>query len=214
MAFAPAIEVLKNLLKPLEPDVRNRHRDPPRMDRDERTLVDEALRDPAAFAEIVKRHKAMVFSVAYNFFGNRSVAEDIAQDAYLELYRNLGKIESDLHLTFWLRQTVTRKCIDWNRRLKHRRHQPLEDAPEPGFEPAESDPMLAEQLSRMVATLPEKMRLVVILRFQEDLKLAEIGEALEMPVNTVKTTLRRALERLRPKAAHLEPEALYGPIRA
>jgi RNA polymerase sigma-70 factor (ECF subfamily) len=184
------------------------------MDRAERTLVDGALADPAGFAEIVRRHKAMVYSVAYNFFGNRTVAEDIAQDAYLELYRNLGKIESDLHLTFWLRQTVTRKCIDWNRRLKHRRHQPIEDAPEPGFEPEPRDPILAEELDRMVAALPEKMRLVVILRFQEDLKLAEIGEVLAMPVNTVKTTLRRALERLRPKAAHLEPEALYGTIRA
>jgi RNA polymerase sigma-70 factor (ECF subfamily) len=184
------------------------------MHRDDRTLVDGALRDPAAFSRIVDRHKAMVFSVAYNFFGNRSVAEDIAQDAYLELYRNLEKIESDLHLTFWLRQTVTRKCIDWNRRLKHRRHQPLEDAPEPGFEPEPRDPILAEELERMVATLPEKMRLVVILRFQEDLKLAEIGEVLDMPVNTVKTTLRRALERLRPKAAHLGSEAVYEALRA
>ena len=184
------------------------------MDRDERILVDAALRDPAAFAEIVSRHKAMVYSVAYNFFGNRTVAEDIAQDAYLELYRNLAKIETDLHLTFWLRQTVTRKCIDWSRRLKHRRHQPLEDAPEPGWEPELADPMLAEELNRMVGTLPEKMRLVVILRFQEDMKLTEIGDVLDMPVNTVKTTLRRALERLRPKAAHLEPEAWYGTVRA
>ncbi len=184
------------------------------MDRDERTLVDNALQDQGAFVAIVEKHKAMVFSVAYNFFGNRSVAEDIAQDAYLELHRNLARIESDLHLTFWLRQTVTRKCIDWNRRLKHRRHQPLEDAPEPGFEQEPRDPILAEELGRMVATLPEKMRLVVILRFQEDLKLAEIGETLDMPVNTVKTTLRRALERLRPKAAHLQPEAFYGTVRA
>ena len=184
------------------------------MDRDERILLDNALRDPEAFAEIVDRHKAMVFSVAYNFFGNRSVAEDIAQDAYLELYRNLGKIESDLHLTFWLRQTVTRKCIDWTRRLKHRRHRPMEDAPEPGFEPEVRDPILADELGRMIATLPEKMRLVIILRFQEDLKLTEIGETLDMPVNTVKTTLRRALQRLRPKAAHLDTEALYGPVRA
>ena len=184
------------------------------MDRDERTLLDKALRDPAAFAEIVDRHKAMVFSVAYNFFGSRSVAEDIAQDAYLELHRNLEKIESDLHMTFWLRQTVTRKCIDWTRRLKHRRYQPMEDTPEPGFEPAMRDPILADELERIVATLPEKMRLVLILRFQEDLKLAEIGEILDMPVNTVKTTLRRALERLRPKTAHLNAEALYGPVRA
>ncbi len=179
-----------------------------------RALVDRVLRDPAAFEEVVDRHKAMVYSLAYNFFQNRSVAEDIAQDAYLELYRNLHKIESDLHLSFWLRQTVTRKCIDWSRRLKHRRYQPLEDAPEPGAEPRRRDPMLTDELNAKIATLPEKMRWVLILRFQEDLKLSEIAETLEMPVNTVKTTLRRALERLRPKVSHLEREVTYGPVRA
>lgn len=180
----------------------------------DRELVDQALRDPEGFAAIVERHQGMVFSLAYNFFGNRSVAEDIAQDAYLELYKNLHKIETDLHLGFWLRQTVTRKCIDWSRRLKHRRHQALEDAPEPGAEPVRRDPILADELARKVAGLPEKMRIVVILRFQEDLKLAEIAETLDMPVNTVKTTLRRALERLRPRVEHLAQEALYGSVRA
>ena len=179
-----------------------------------RELVDQALRDPEEFGAIVDRHQGMVYSVAYNFFGNRAVAEDIAQDAYLELYKNLHKIETDLHLGFWLRQTVTRKCIDWSRRLKHRRHQPLDDAPEPGREEAHRDPILADELSKKVAGLPEKMRMVIILRFQEDLKLTEIAEILDMPVNTVKTTLRRGLERLRPRVAHLAGEALYGSVRA
>ena len=180
----------------------------------DRELVEQALRDPEGFAAIVDRHQGMVYSLAYNFFGNRAVAEDIAQDAYLELYKNLHKIETDLHLGFWLRQTVTRKCIDWSRRMKHRRYQPLEDAPEPGVTPAERDPILAEELAKKVAGLPEKMRIVVILRFQEDLKLAEIAEILDIPVNTVKTTLRRALERLRPRVEHLAEEALYGSVRA
>ena len=143
-----------------------------------------------------------------------SVAEDIAQDAYLDLYRNLDRIESDKHLAFWLRQTVTRKCIDWSRRQKHRRCQPLDEAPEPGVEPQERDLMLESALAAKVAALPEKMRLVVVLRFQEDLKLTEIAETLDVPVNTVKTTLRRALDRLRPKVSHLAEEAVYGPIRA
>ena len=102
------------------------------MDQPSRELTDSALRDPDAFARIIEKHKSMVFSVAYNFFQNRSMAEDVAQDAYLELFRNLNRIQSDLHLSFWLRQTVTRKCIDLSRRLKHRRYQPLEDVPEPG----------------------------------------------------------------------------------
>ena len=179
-----------------------------------RELVDRALHNQEAFAELVDKHKAMVYSLVYNFFHSRSVAEDIAQDAYLDLFRNLDRIESDKHLVFWLRQTVTRKCIDWSRRQKHRRYQPLDEAPEPGVEPQQRDLMLEGALAVKVAALPEKMRLVVILRFQEDLKLTEIAETLDVPVNTVKTTLRRALDKLRPKVSHLAEEAVYGPIRA
>ena len=178
-----------------------------------RRLVENALRDTEAFGEIIDSHKSMVFSVAYHFFGNRAVAEDVAQDVYLELYRNLHRIQSDRHLTFWLRQAVTRKCIDYTRRLKHRRYQPLEDVVEPGIEVQPRDPMLAEKLREKVDALPDKMRMVVILRFQEDLKLVEIAEALDMPLNTVKTTLRRALARLREKIPALEGELCYGTAR-
>lgn len=179
------------------------------MDPAPRLLVEAALRDPEAFAEIIDRHKSMVFSLAFHFFQERTVAEDIAQEVYLELFRNLQRIESDLHLIYWLRQAVTRKCIDQTRRLKHRRYQPLEEISEPGFEPVSGDPMLAEMLQKKIATLPEKMRLVIILRFQEDMRLSEIAELLQMPLNTVKTTLRRALGRLKRKVADLELEVAY-----
>lgn len=179
------------------------------MDPTPRFLVEAALRDPEAFAAIIDRHKSMVFSLAFHFFRERTVAEDIAQEVYLELFRNLGRIESDLHLVYWLRQAVTRKCIDQTRRLKHRRYQPLEEITEPGFEPLSRDPMLAEMLQKKIAALPEKMRLVILLRFQEDMRLSEIAELLEMPLNTVKTTLRRALSRLKRKVAELELEAVY-----
>ena len=178
-----------------------------------RTLVDAALRDPGAFEGIVDRHKSMVYSLVLNFFQNRAMAEDISQEVYLELYKNLDRIHSDQHLSFWLRQAVTRKCIDHTRRLKHRRYQPLEEIVEPGIEPVSGDPFLAATLRSKVAALPDKMRMVVLLRFQEDLKLVEIAETLDMPVNTVKTTLRRALARLREKVPHLEAEVCYGTAR-
>lgn len=179
------------------------------MDPAPRLLVDAALRDPDAFAEIIDRHKSMVFSLAFHFFHDRTVAEDIGQEVYLELFRNLARIESDLHLVYWLRQAVTRKCIDQTRRLKHRRHQALEEIVEPGFEPVSRDPMLAEMLRKKIDTLPDRMRLVLVLRFQEDLRLSEIADLLNMPLNTVKTTLRRALARLKRKVADLELEVAY-----
>ena len=181
-----------------------------KVDTDPRRMLDAALADREAFAEIVTRTKALVFGVAYGFFRNRAIAEDLAQDAYLELFRNLHKLESDMHIVNWLRQTATRKCIDYTRRKKYRPHLGLDSIPERSVSPVERDPVLSEELARKVATLSPKMRIVVILRFQEDLKIREIAETLGIPVNTVKTQLRRALIRLRPKVAHLRTEVAYA----
>jgi RNA polymerase sigma-70 factor (ECF subfamily) len=73
----------------------------------------------------------------------------------------------------------------------------LEEAQEPVTASAHADPMLLDRLQQSLATLPEKQRLVVIMRFQEGLGPAEIAEVLEMPVNTVKSTLHRSLADLR-----------------
>ena len=68
--------------------------------------------------------------------------------------------------------------------------------------------MLSETLRRLVETLPEKARMVVILRYQEDLEPAEISKMLDMPVNTVKSHLRRSLALLRDKLSRSVGEAL------
>src|SRR5436190_1639178 len=85
--------------------------------------------DHDAFAKLVEQHEAMVYSLAYHFFNDRGRAEEIAQDVFLQLYRNLGTIESDAHLLFWLRQVTTRRCIDVTRRTRLKAVS-LEDAGE------------------------------------------------------------------------------------
>lgn len=65
--------------------------------------------------------------------------------------------------------------------------------------PTVGDPMLTRRLERLVGSLPEKPRMVMILRYQEDLSPVEIAEALDMPVRTVKSHLQRSLELLREK---------------
>lgn len=176
-----------------------------------RELLDAALADRQAFAALVKMSESMVFGLAFGFFRNRAVAEDLAQEAYLELFRNLHKLDSDQHVVNWLRQTVTRKCIDRSRRKKFQPHLDLDAIPEPRAAPVARDPMLADELASKVAELPYKMRMVVVLRFQEDLRLGEIAAAMDIPVNTVKTLLRRALIRLKPEVAHLKTEICYAP---
>jgi RNA polymerase sigma-70 factor (ECF subfamily) len=154
--------------------------------------------DHDAFAELVAKHEAMVFSLAWNFFGDRSRAEEIAQDVFLQLYRNLHTIESDSHLLFWLRQVTTRRCIDVGRRTRLKAVS-LDDAGDLSSDHKPADPLLDRRLKRLVQELPDVQRAVVTLRYQEDLDPSEICRIVDMPVNTVKSHLHRALQALRRK---------------
>lgn len=152
--------------------------------------------DHEAFAGIVEEQEAMVFSIAFHFFNDRSRAEEIAQDAFLQLYRSLGSIESDTHLVHWLRQVTTRRCIDSIRRP--RLHAvPIDEIAELAGPHRVADCLLERKLRELVAGLPETQRLVVTLRYQEDLDPAEICRIVGLPVNTVKSHLHRALRALR-----------------
>jgi RNA polymerase sigma-70 factor (ECF subfamily) len=155
--------------------------------------------DQLAFAEIVREHQSMVFSLALHFLRDRALAEELAQEVFLNLHQNLSAIQSPAHLTYWLRKVTSHRSIDQTRRQKVRPQVSLEDVPEPAARYAEDDFMLSETLRRLVDTLPEKARMVVILRYQEDLEPAEIAKTLDMPLNTVKSHLRRSLAMLRDK---------------
>lgn len=154
--------------------------------------------DHEAFAELVERHEAMVYSLAWHFFGDRSRAEEIAQDVFLQLYRNLQTIESDAHLLFWLRQVTTRRCIDVGRRARLKAVS-LDDAGDLHADAKSADPLLDRRLRQLVQELPDPQRAVVTLRYQEDLDPSEICRIVGMPVNTVKSHLHRALQALRRK---------------
>ena len=183
----------------LEPDVRM-----------ETALRQAACGDQQAFAEIVQEHQAMVFSIGWHFLADKSLAEDLAQEVFLECYRGLRDIHSAAHLTNWLRRVAIHRSIDQGRRKKVRREVTFDETSEPAGEDAQIDSFLAERLHQIVAKLPEKQRSVVLLRYQEDLEPAEIAELLEMPVNTVKSMLQRTLDELRGKLGRKLKEARYA----
>jgi RNA polymerase sigma-70 factor (ECF subfamily) len=160
----------------------------------------------ADFEALVREHQAMVFSLAWHFFRNEAIAEEVAQDVFLRLYENLGRLESPAHVAFWLRRTTSHRCIDYLRRSGARPEVQLEELPEVPVAPGSGDPWLRERLRRLVASLPEKPRLVVLLRFGEDLDAGEIGRILKMPVRTVWSHLYRGLALLREKAKRYLPE--------
>ena len=153
--------------------------------------------DAAAFADLVRRHQRMVYSLALRMLADRHKAEDVAQEAFLQLHRKLARVQSGAHLLFWLRQVATRLAIDRLRREPRHESVPLEEDPGIASEPAAGDPLLQRHLRALIGELPPAARAVVLLRYQEDLEPVEIAEVLDMPVNTVKSHLKRSLASLR-----------------
>lgn len=156
--------------------------------------------DAAQFELVLAEHQRMVFSIALHSLRDRASAQEIAQDVFLALYRNRGRIESPDHLLHWLRCVTTRKCIDHSRRQRWRRWLPLhhEDlAGTAGVAAHPGDPLLSARLQRLIGGLPPAVRVALVLRYQEDLDPDEIGRVLGIPAKTVKKYLARALSHLK-----------------
>jgi RNA polymerase sigma-70 factor (ECF subfamily) len=149
---------------------------------------------------IVREHQGLVFSIAYNFLRNHAIAEEVAQEVFLQLYENRRSVDPGSHCVSWLRRTVIHRSIDVSRRSSAKREIQLDELPEMPSSYSESDPLLQDRLGRLIASLPETPRAVLILRYAQDMDVNEIGEILGMPGRTVWSHLQRTIALLRDKA--------------
>ena len=159
----------------------------------------------AAFEQLLRLNQGRIFSIALRFTGRREDAEELAQDVFVQLHAALGQIESATHLRHWLLRAVSHRAID---RLRQRSRQPRVVSIDPSHDVADpeqpSDPLAKRKLRLLLLQLPPDARAVVLLRFQEDLDPTQIAAVLAMPLNTVKSHLRRSLEWLRAQTAGAE----------
>ena len=153
------------------------------------------------FELVVRQHQSMVYSIAYHFFHNSAVAEEVAQDVFLRLFQSRENISAGGAVVVWLRRTAANRCIDVLRKASTRREVQMDPLPDVAADGSERDPLLQERVRRLVASLPETPRAVVVLRYGEDMDPQEIGRVLGMPVSTVRSHLHRATALLREKAA-------------
>ena len=161
--------------------------------------------DDAAFDELYDRYKQWAVNLAFRFVGNHELALDAMQETFVYVYKKFPGFELTCQFKTFLYPVVRHTSI---RLAKKRRRlnpqQTLVDADLGGSSdstaPIDLDAAAANlkrELSRVMAALPETHREVVLLRFIDDLSMAEIGEAMEIPVGTVKSRLHHALKQLR-----------------
>jgi RNA polymerase sigma-70 factor (ECF subfamily) len=158
-----------------------------------------------AFEQLLRLNQGRVFSIALRFTGRREDAEELAQDVFVQLHAALPQMESATHMRHWLLRTVSHRAID---RLRQRSRQPRVVSLDASHDVAgiehSSDPLAQRKLRLLLLQLPPDARAVVLLRFQEDLDPTQIAAVLGMPLNTVKSHLRRSLDWLRVQTAGAE----------
>jgi RNA polymerase sigma-70 factor (ECF subfamily) len=150
----------------------------------------------------------MVFSLALRVTGEHGAAEEVAQDTFLELHRELNaqqmRLESEDHVRFWLRRVTVHRATDALRRRARRPEASADEWIEEQYVEPNTEAVSAAVvalLDELLRTLPEPMRVAIVLRYQEDMLPDEIATLLNQPVATVKSNLQRGLQLLRRKAA-------------
>jgi RNA polymerase sigma-70 factor, ECF subfamily len=159
--------------------------------------------DRDAFGLLVERETSTVYRACLRILGRPHDAEDVTQESFVAAYRAIGQFRSEGSLRGWLLRIATRQCF---RRLEQRRPTAdlgaigdgllVDTSAEPARVAVAKE--VRDDVRAAVSSLDDPYREVVALRFFADMSLAEVAETTGRPLNTVKTHLRRGLERLRP----------------
>src|SRR5918998_2979893 len=167
------------------------------------------LGDRDAFHLLFERHKDRVYSVALYFFGgDEAMAGDVTQQVFLKLFTRIGQFQGEAEFTTWLYRLTTNACVDEQR--KRRRVQQFGEGfelNEPRERRTQEDSVakaeVRRSVERAVAALKPKLRVVMLLKYFEEMSYEEIARVLGLSKGTVASRLNRGHKVLARRLGHL-----------
>lgn len=170
----------------------------------DKTLVERFLcGDGSAFDQIVARHKDQVAGLAYRLLGWSADADDVVQDVFLSVFKNLARFRGQCSFSTWL-TTITVNMCRQHRRKRLLQLRPVKKAlvaaTGKSSDSAERNCMAAEtfeQVRQAVRGLRSRDREVVVLRYLEEMSVADVADVLDISKNAVHVRLNRARKRLK-----------------
>jgi RNA polymerase sigma-70 factor (ECF subfamily) len=171
--------------------------------------------DREALSALVESQQTYVYSIAMSLMHNPTDAADMTQEAFIRLMRSLGTYRGETKFTTWLYRLVTNICLDGLRRrgrIVESLDEPSsiaagDDAQTAGERLADADRWTqpeqevelresADEVREALVRLPAPQRLALTLHYFQDLRYEDIAEVMDLPLNTVKSHIRRGKERL------------------
>jgi RNA polymerase sigma-70 factor, ECF subfamily len=159
--------------------------------------------EQSAFSELVCIHAQGVRNVIYRMYGNTQIAEDAAQETFIQAWLHLPSYRPQTSLRNWLYRIAVNAATDMLRKEKRILPNALEDLslsdPQPGPEAIAFQEERTALIQKAVLSLPDACRAVLVLREYEGLSYQEIADALDIPVGTVMSRLNYARKLLKSK---------------
>ena len=171
--------------------------------------------DGASFTILLEKHRLPVIHFLYRMVQNQAVAEELAQEVFLRVYRSRGSYEPTAKFTTWLFRIATHLALNSLRDGKHRRleeHLDDDSSETPGRQVSDQRPTVEQrmlhqsrldEIRRAVATLPEKQRAAVLMHKYDEMEYSQIAKVLNCSESAIKSLLFRAYETLRARLAHM-----------
>lgn len=163
--------------------------------------------DKQAFHAIVKRYQDKIFNIALGVLGNKSDADDIAQEVFLKFFCKPRAYKGASEFSTWMYRVTVNLCFDFLRKNKKRTHQQIDmhDEQHPDIGHAASDDLFntmarqeeSVQVQNVLADMDEKYRSALVLREADDMSYKQIAEVLEVSEDNVKVLLFRAREQFK-----------------
>ncbi|MBI3684758.1 MAG: RNA polymerase sigma factor [Acidobacteria bacterium] len=169
----------------------------------------------ASFRILLERHRAPVIHFLYRMVQNQAIAEELAQDVFLRVYRSRSTYEPTAKFTTWLFRIATHLALNRLRDGKHEKGQQSLDTevadgiarqvPDkvPSVEQRMVREVRFEEVRKAIEALPEKQRAAVVMHKYQEMEYTQIAGALSCSESAVKSLLFRAYETLRSRLAHL-----------
>jgi RNA polymerase sigma-70 factor (ECF subfamily) len=164
--------------------------------------------DQASLSELMRRHHQRLYRIALSYLRDPEDALEVVQETFVKAHRHCARWDGAAEVTPWLTRIAVNEAIDRYRRARRRKaaEEPLSEegahdgrwtADGPSPERTVLARELGERITLALLALPEKQRAIFVLRHHHGMELHEIAATLDMRLGTVKSSLHRALERLR-----------------